>query len=259
MARRAPRHDRDAGGPAELLAAKAALRQEISVRDARGEGGPVPGCRRAHPEFHRRRGGRRAAARGACLAGGRDAEGQSGLRPAAGAPARAGRRQDRVHGCAATGRARAVLRPRSARVARAAPQGGLDQRRGPLGPAGQAGRAVPGGPGGDGRGRGRRRRRPAGQGRRVRRPGVRAGLRGGPDRAGHAVRHNRARDPGTSRGDDPDDRPRRTGGFDHHPGAGHRLPPPARSPAGRRDLLGRPDRGEDRGDTAAGGAAGGRH
>jgi 5-formyltetrahydrofolate cyclo-ligase len=29
MARRAPRHDRDAGGPAELLAAKAALRQEI--------------------------------------------------------------------------------------------------------------------------------------------------------------------------------------------------------------------------------------
>ena len=29
MARRAPRHDRDAGGPAALLAAKAALRQEI--------------------------------------------------------------------------------------------------------------------------------------------------------------------------------------------------------------------------------------
>jgi 5-formyltetrahydrofolate cyclo-ligase len=29
MARPAPRHDRDAGGPADLLAAKAALRQEV--------------------------------------------------------------------------------------------------------------------------------------------------------------------------------------------------------------------------------------
>jgi len=29
MARSAPRHDRDAGGPADLLAAKAALRQEV--------------------------------------------------------------------------------------------------------------------------------------------------------------------------------------------------------------------------------------
>ena len=29
MARPAPRHDRDAGGPAGLLAAKAALRQEV--------------------------------------------------------------------------------------------------------------------------------------------------------------------------------------------------------------------------------------
>ena len=35
--RRAPRHDRDAGGPAEVLAAKAALRQEVwsAIRAAR--------------------------------------------------------------------------------------------------------------------------------------------------------------------------------------------------------------------------------
>ena len=29
MARPVPRHDRDAGGPADMLAAKAALRQEV--------------------------------------------------------------------------------------------------------------------------------------------------------------------------------------------------------------------------------------
>src|SRR6516164_4755165 len=37
MARPVPRHDRDAGGPAEVLAAKAALRQEVwsAIRAAR--------------------------------------------------------------------------------------------------------------------------------------------------------------------------------------------------------------------------------
>ena len=74
MARSAPRHDRDAGGPADLLAAKAALRDEVWTRDAGGEGGPVPRGRRAHPELHRSRGRRRTPAQPACLAGGRDGE-----------------------------------------------------------------------------------------------------------------------------------------------------------------------------------------
>ena len=49
MARRTPRHDHDAGGPAEVLAAKAALRQEVwsAMREARvarfpGAAGRIP-------------------------------------------------------------------------------------------------------------------------------------------------------------------------------------------------------------------------
>jgi 5-formyltetrahydrofolate cyclo-ligase len=49
MARPAPRHDRDAGGPADVLAAKAALRQDVwaAMRDARvarfpGAAGRIP-------------------------------------------------------------------------------------------------------------------------------------------------------------------------------------------------------------------------
>ena len=49
MARPAPRHDHDAGGPAEVLAAKAALRQEVwsAMREARvarfpGAAGRIP-------------------------------------------------------------------------------------------------------------------------------------------------------------------------------------------------------------------------
>src|SRR5437660_1064752 len=51
MTRSAPRHDRDAGGPADLLAAKAALRQEVwtAMRAAKvarfpGAAGRIPNC-----------------------------------------------------------------------------------------------------------------------------------------------------------------------------------------------------------------------
>ena len=218
-------------------------------------GGQVPRRGRADPELHRRRGRRRAAARHAAVAGGRNGEGQPGLRAAAGAPARAGGRQDRVHGRPAAGRAGAVLRARSRPPERAAPQGGLDQRGGPVRPAGHAGGAVAGGPGGDGQRGGRRGRGPARQGRRVRRPGVRAGVGGGLDRAAHRVRHDRARASGARGRDDPADRPRRPGGLHRHARARHRLPRRARPAAGPRHLLGGPDRGEDRGHSAAGGAA----
>ena len=52
MARPAARHDRDAGGPADVLAAKAALRQEVwaAMREARAARFP----RALAPELSRR-------------------------------------------------------------------------------------------------------------------------------------------------------------------------------------------------------------
>ena len=54
---------------------------------------------------------------------------------------------------------------------------------------------------------------------------------------------------------DPADQPRHRARLHRHPRARHRLPFPARAAAGGRHPLGRPDRGEDRGDPAAGRAA----
>jgi 5-formyltetrahydrofolate cyclo-ligase len=63
MARSAPRHDRDAGGPAEVLAAKAALRQEIwsAMRAAKvarfpGAAGRIPSFTGAEAAAERLRG-----------------------------------------------------------------------------------------------------------------------------------------------------------------------------------------------------------
>jgi 5-formyltetrahydrofolate cyclo-ligase len=63
MARSAPRHDRDAGGPAEMLAAKAALRQEVwsAMRAARvarfpGAAGRIPNFTGAEAAAERLRG-----------------------------------------------------------------------------------------------------------------------------------------------------------------------------------------------------------
>src|SRR5215469_3541155 len=93
--RHAPRHDHDAGGPADLLAAKAALRDQVWAAMTAARVARFPG----------------AAARATGVAGRPHAEGKPRLRPTSGAPARAGGRQDRVHGRATAGRARAVLRP----------------------------------------------------------------------------------------------------------------------------------------------------
>ena len=251
MARSAPRHDRDAGGPADLLAAKAALRQEVWTAMRAAKVARFPGAAGRIPNFT---GAEAAAERLRDLPAWQAAGTVKSNPDSAQWPvraARAGGRQDRVHGRSAAGRTRAVLRPRSGPAERAAAQGGLDQRRVPLGPPGHAGRPVPGRPGGDGLRRGRGGRRAAGQGRRVRRPGVRAGHRGGPDRAAHGLRHHRARTPGLRGRDDPADRPRRAGGLHRHARARDRLPP-GRAAPGRRHLLGRPDRGEDRGHPAAG-------
>ncbi len=63
MARPMPRHDRDAGGPAELLEAKAALRQEVwsAMRAARvarfpGAAGRIPNFAGAEAAAERLRG-----------------------------------------------------------------------------------------------------------------------------------------------------------------------------------------------------------
>ena len=51
MARRAPRHDREAGGPAELLAAKATLRQEIWSAMRAAKVARFPGAEGRIPNF----------------------------------------------------------------------------------------------------------------------------------------------------------------------------------------------------------------
>src|SRR3954462_3287650 len=49
--RRAPRHDHDAGGPAELLAAKAALREDVWERMTLARAARFPGARGRIPNF----------------------------------------------------------------------------------------------------------------------------------------------------------------------------------------------------------------
>src|SRR5499427_7063316 len=51
MARRVPRHDRDAGGPAELLAAKAALRDEVWASLTAARVARFPGAAGRIPNF----------------------------------------------------------------------------------------------------------------------------------------------------------------------------------------------------------------
>src|SRR5512142_3493155 len=51
MARSAPRHDRDAGGPADLLAAKAALRQEAWTAMRAAKVARFPGAAGRIPNF----------------------------------------------------------------------------------------------------------------------------------------------------------------------------------------------------------------
>ena len=250
MARSAPRHDRDAGGPADLLAAKAALRQEVWTAMRAAKVARFPGAAGRIPNFT---GAEAAAERLRDLPAWQAACTVKSNPDSAQWPVRQRALEDGKTVYMAVPRLAEpepffALDP--ARLERAAAQGGLDQRRGPLGPPGHAGQPVPGRPGGDGLRRGRGGRRAAGQGRRVRRPGVRAGHRGGPDRTAHGLRHHRARTPGLRGRDDPADRPRRSPGLHRHAGARDRLPP-GRAAPGRRHPLGRPDRGEDRGHSAA--------
>ena len=65
MPRSAPRHDRDAGGPADVLAAKAALREEVWSAMRAAKVARFPGAAGPDPELHRRRGRRAAAPRAA--------------------------------------------------------------------------------------------------------------------------------------------------------------------------------------------------
>src|SRR3984885_10456986 len=220
------------------------------VRPAGSTGGQIPGRGRPDTELHRRRGGGRAAAWHRLLAGRGDAEGQSGFAAATGAAAGAGGRQDRVHGRPPAGQTRAVLRTRPGAADRFAAQGRVHQRRHPVGETGQPRRTAASGPGGDGFGGGGAGRGPARQGRWFRRSRVRAGDGRRADRTADGMRHDRARTPVAARGNDPGHRPRRAGRHHRDTRAGHHLRRWS-PPAGRRDLLGGPDRGEDRRDPAA--------
>src|SRR3989440_12243198 len=51
MARRVPRHDRDAGGPAEVVAGTAALRQEVWPEMSAARGARSPGAAGRIPNF----------------------------------------------------------------------------------------------------------------------------------------------------------------------------------------------------------------
>ena len=254
MTRPAPRHDRDAGGPADLLAAKAALRQEVWSAMRAAKVARFPGAAGRIPNFT---GAEAAAERLRALPAWQAARTVKANPDSAQWPVRQRALED--------GKTVYMAVPR---LAGPEPFFALDpahlseppRKAASISGASRSARrvtlaeVVPGRPGGDGLRRGRGGRRAAGQGRRVRRPGVRAGHRGGSDRAAHRLRHHRARTPGLRGRDDPADRPRRAGGLHRDARARHRLPP-GRAAAGRRHLLGGPDRGEDRGHPPAGRAA----
>ena len=224
MARPAPRHDRDAGGPADVLAAKAALRQDVwsAMRAAKvarfpGAAGRIPNFTGAEAAAERLRG--TPAWQAAATVKANPDSAQLPVRQRAledgktvymAVPRLAG-----PEPFFALDPAQLTEPPRKAASISGAARSARRVMLAELAPVD----LVVMGSVAAGRGR-----RPAGQGRRVRRPGVRAGRRGWPDRAAHRVRHHRARAPGPPGRDDPADRPRRAGGLHHHARARHRLP-----------------------------------
>ena len=254
MARSAPRHDRDAGGPADLLAAKAALRQEVWTAMRAAKVARFPGAAGRIPNFT---GAEAAAERLRGLPAWQAAGTVKSNPDSAQWPVRQRALED--------GKTVYMAVPR---LAEPEPFFALDPAR--LSEPPRKAASISGAT--------RSARRvtladlspvdlvvmgcvAAGEdGARLGKGGGFADLefalatRGGPDRAAHRLRHHRARTPGLRGRDDPADRPRRAAGLHRHAGARDRLPP-GRAAPGRRHLLGRPDRGEDRGHPAAGGPA----
>ncbi len=249
--RSAPRHDRDAGGPAEVLAAKAALRQEVWDAMRAAKVARFPGAAGRIPNFT---GAEAAAERLRALPQWQAARTLKANPDSAQLPVRQRALEDGKVVYMAVPRLAApepffaldpdhlAESPRKAAsisgAARSARRVALTELS-PVDLVVMGSVAVSAG------------RRPARQGRRVRRPGVRAGGSGGPDRSADHVRDDCPRNPDPAGRDDPADRPRRAGRLRHHARARHRLPWPAGGAASRRHLLGRPDRGEDRSDSAA--------
>ena len=128
--RRAPRHDRDAGGPAEVLAAKAALRQEAWAAMSAARVARFPGAAGRIPNFT---GAEAAAERLRGLAAWQEARTLKANPDAAQWPVRQRALEDGKTVYMAVPRLagpRAVLRPGSRPPERAAAQGRLDQRGG---------------------------------------------------------------------------------------------------------------------------------
>ena len=248
MARSPPRHDRDAGGPADLLAAKAALRQEVWTAMRAAKVARFPGAAGRIPNFT---GAEAAAERLRGLPAWQEAGTVKSNPDSAQWPVRQRALEDGKTVYMAVPRlaepepffaldpARLSEPPRKAASISGATR---SARRVTLDSLSPVDRVVMGcvAAGEDGA--------------RLGKGGgfadlEFAGHRGGPDRAAHRLRHHRARTPGLCGRDDPADRPRRPAGLYRHARAGDRLPTGRPAP-GRRDPLGRPDRGEDRGHPA---------
>ncbi len=202
------RHDHDAGGDPDVLAAKAALREAVwAALDRPGVARfPKPG--EPDPELRRRRGRGPPPRRHRGVAGRRDREVESRLAPVAGAHTRAGRRQGRLHGRPAPRRDEPVLPPRPRAPRRLPARRELDQGRGSQRADRRRGRARAGRPRGDRLRRGRRVGRAPRQGRWVQRPRARGRGGGGAGRRAHRRRDDRPRAAGAAGGHDPDDGPR---------------------------------------------------
>ena len=122
-----PRHDRDAGGPADLLAAKAAVRDRVWDAMAVNGINRFPGPVNRIPNFV-------GAERAAQLLAETDewqaaahGEVESRLAATSGTRPRAEGRQARLHGRTAAGRGGSVLRPRPRSARRPAGTRGIDQ------------------------------------------------------------------------------------------------------------------------------------
>ncbi len=255
MARPVPRHDRDAGGPADVLAAKAALREEVwsamsAARVARfpGAAGRIPNFTGAEAAAERLRGLPAWQAAGTLKANPDSAQWPVRQRAL---------EDDKVVYMAvprlaepepffALDPARLSEPPRKAASISGAARSAQRVTLAELDPvdlvvmgcvaAGEDGARL-------------------GKGGGFADLEFALAIGGRPDRAGDGVRDDGARAAGPPGRDHPADRPRRAGGFHRDPGAGDRLPPAARAAAGGRDPLGGPDGGEDRGHPAAGRAA----
>jgi hypothetical protein len=174
--------DDEVGDPPENLA-----------DDAAGRRRAIPRHGRTHPQLRRRRACRAAPARDGRVAACPRRQGESRRTAASRPPPRARRGEDPLHGRAAPPEREVLRRDRPAAAREEGRARREHRRRVPLRPRGLSARDASGRPGRLRLGRGRPRRRPPREGRRLLRPRVRPPPRGGQGPRVHADPHDRAR------------------------------------------------------------------